>query len=175
MSKVIKIIQGIKEVLSVPTAYTLTRNDSLSKFEFTPLITKIPRTQLDVDALKIEVERLKFYEGIIYNKETAATLMAITFNNASLNSKRRLNIVKEIKTLTEAFAVKHNVQMHYSRMPYIRSQMMEKFMIKGFREMLVDIQNFSMKEQAIKIENELTAWQKDFEQTDDILLIGIRF
>jgi len=48
-------------------------------------------------------------------------------------------------------------------------------MIKRFREMLVDIQNFSMNEQAIKIENELTAWQKDFEQTDDILLIGIRF
>jgi predicted RND superfamily exporter protein len=28
--------------------------------------------------------------------------------------------------LTGAFAVKHNVQMHYSGMPYIRSQMMEK-------------------------------------------------
>lgn len=126
LSKAIKIINGIKEVLSVPTAYKLNLNDSLSKFEFVPLITKIPRTQLDVDSIKMEVEKLKFYEGIIYNKETGATLMAITFNNTSLNSKRRLDIVKEIKTLTEAFAEKHNVQMHYSGMPYIRSQMMEK-------------------------------------------------
>lgn len=126
LSKAIKIIQGIKDVLSVPTAYKLTKNDSLSKFEFTPLITKIPRTQSDVDSLKIEVDKLKFYEGIIYNKGTGATLMAITFNKTSLNSKRRLEIVKEIKTLTEAFAIKHNVQMHYSGMPYIRSQMMEK-------------------------------------------------
>lgn len=126
LSKAIKIINGIKEVLSVPTAYKLNLNDSLSKFEFVPLITKIPRTQLDVDSIKMEVEKLKFYEGIIYNKENGATLMAITFNNTSLNSKRRLDIVKEIKTLTEAFAEKHNVQMHYSGMPYIRSQMMEK-------------------------------------------------
>ncbi len=126
LSKTIKIINGIKEVLSVPTAFKLNLNDSLSKFEFVPLITKIPRTQQDVDSLKLEVEKLKFYDGIIYNKETGATLMAITFNKASLNSKRRLDIVKEIKTLTEAFGEKHNVQMHYSGMPYIRSQMMEK-------------------------------------------------
>ncbi len=126
LSKAIKIIPGIKEVLSVPTAYKLSLNDSLSKFEFVPLITKIPRTQSDVDSIKLEVEKLKFYEGIIYNKETGATLMAITFNNASLNSKRRLDIVKEIKTLTESFGEKHSVQMHYSGMPYIRSQMMEK-------------------------------------------------
>jgi predicted RND superfamily exporter protein len=126
LSKAIKIIQGIKDVLSVPTAYKLTKNDSLSKFEFVPLITKIPRSQADIDTLKIEIDKLKFYEGIIYNKETGATLMAITFNKTSLNSKRRLEIVKEIKTLTDAFAIKHNVEMHYSGMPYIRSQMMEK-------------------------------------------------
>lgn len=126
LSKTIKIIPGIKEVLSVPTAYKLVKNDSLSKFEFLPLITKIPRTQEDIDSLKTEVEKLKFYEGIIYNKESGATLMAITFNKTTLNSKRRLDIVKEIKVLTEAFADKHNVQMHYSGMPYIRSQMMEK-------------------------------------------------
>ncbi|MCE3259319.1 MAG: patched family protein, partial [Bacteroidetes bacterium] len=65
-------------------------------------------------------------EGIIYNKESGANLMAITFNKESLNSKRRIEIVNEIKTLTESFAKKHNVNMHYSGMPYIRSQMMAR-------------------------------------------------
>jgi len=126
LSKAIKIIPGIKDVLSLPTAFTLTKNDSLAKFEFSPLITKIPTTQKDIDSLKKQVEKLKFYEGIIYNKESGATLMAITFTKNSLNSKRRLDIVKEIKTLTESFAVKHQVSMHYSGMPYIRSQLMAK-------------------------------------------------
>lgn len=126
LSKTIKIIPGIKEVISLPTAFTLQRNDSLSKFDFVPLITQIPTSQKDVDSIRSKINSLEFYNGIIYNKESNATLMAITFNNASLNSKRRLDIVKEIRMLTEEFATKHQVEMHYSGMPYIRSQMMEK-------------------------------------------------
>jgi len=126
LSKTIKIIHGIKEVLSVPTTYRIVRNDSLDKLQFIPLISKIPQTQQETDSIKKQFLALPFYEGIVYNSETGANLMAITFNKASLNSKRRLEIVKEIKTLTEAFATKHNVEMHYSGMPYIRSQLMEK-------------------------------------------------
>jgi serine phosphatase RsbU (regulator of sigma subunit) len=51
----------------------------------------------------------------------------------------------------------------------------KKFMIKRFRDLLNEIQNFSMKDQAKRIEKEISAWQKDYEQTDDMLLIGIRF
>ncbi|MFM8918343.1 MAG: MMPL family transporter, partial [Bacteroidota bacterium] len=126
LSKAIKIIPGIKDVVSVPTSYTLVRNDSLRRFEFEPLIKRIPRTQSDVDSIREVFEQLPFYEGIVYNKETSATVMAITFNSGSLNSKRRIEIVNEIKTLTDAFATKHRIDMHYSGMPYIRTQMMSK-------------------------------------------------
>jgi serine phosphatase RsbU (regulator of sigma subunit) len=51
----------------------------------------------------------------------------------------------------------------------------KKFMIKRFREMLSDIQAFPMKEQLARIEKEMALWQNDYEQTDDMLLIGIRF
>jgi predicted RND superfamily exporter protein len=126
LSKTIKIINGIKDVLSVPTVVSVEKNDSLEKLEFLPLISKIPTTQKETDSIKKKFLQMPFYDGIIYNKETGANLMAITFNKNSLNSKRRLDIVKEIKILTEAFSQKHSVQMHYSGMPYIRSQLMEK-------------------------------------------------
>jgi predicted RND superfamily exporter protein len=126
LSKTIKIINGIKEVMSVPTVFKLNKNDSLQKFEFLPLVTKVPTRQSEIDSLKADFLALPFYEGIIYNKESGANLMAITFNKESLNSKRRIEIVNEIKTLTESFAKKHNVNMHYSGMPYIRSQMMAR-------------------------------------------------
>jgi serine phosphatase RsbU (regulator of sigma subunit) len=51
----------------------------------------------------------------------------------------------------------------------------KKFMIKRFRDLLTEIQTFSMQDQAARIEKDLLAWQSDYEQTDDILLIGIRF
>jgi len=126
LNKSIKIINGIKEVLSVPTTFKILRNDSLEKMEFLPLISKIPTTQAEVDSIKTTFLNMPFYDGLVYNKKNGAVLMAITFNKSSLNSKRRLDIVKEIKVLTEAFSQKHNIDVHYSGMPYIRSQMMEK-------------------------------------------------
>lgn len=126
LSKTIKNIQGIKDLLSVPTVYNVTKNDSLQKFEFKPLINGQITSQQQVDNIKTDFLNLPFYEGIIYNKESGANLMAITFNKKDLNSKRRLEIVAEIKTIADAFAAKHHIEMHYSGMPYIRSQIMTK-------------------------------------------------
>jgi predicted RND superfamily exporter protein len=126
LAKEIKNIQGIKDILSISTIYKMELNDSLEKFEFVPLIKKPIVTQQDVDSLKKEILALPFYEGIIYNKETGATLIAITFKKKDLDSKRRLDIVAEIKAIGDAFSKKHNIELHYSGMPYIRSQLMTK-------------------------------------------------
>lgn len=126
LSLTIKNIQGIKDLMSVPTVYKFVKNDSLEKFEFVPLIKNPIKNQHDVDSIKADFLALPFYEGIIYNKETGANVMAITFTKKDLNSKRRLGIVAEIKDLADAFSKKHNVEMHYSGMPFIRSQVMTK-------------------------------------------------
>jgi len=126
LSNTIKNIQGIKDLMSVPTVYKIVKNDSLEKFDFVPLIKNPIKNQQEVDSIKAEFLALPFYQGIIYNKETGANVMAITFTKKDLNSKRRLEIVAEIKTLAEEFAKKHQVEMHFSGMPYIRSQVMTK-------------------------------------------------
>jgi predicted RND superfamily exporter protein len=122
----IKSIQGIKGVMSVTSLYKIVKIDSLEKFEFKPLLTRAFHDQGEVDSFKAEVFNLPFYKGLIFNKETGANLMAITFNKNELNSKRRLTIVDDIKRVAEAFSQRHHVQMHYSGMPYIRSAIMKK-------------------------------------------------
>lgn len=126
LSKTIKNIQGIKDLMSVPTTFKFVLNDSLQRFDFVPLIKHPIKNQQDVDSIKADFLNLPFYEGIIYNKETGANVMAITFTKKDLNSKRRLEIVAQIRVLAEEFATKHKVEMHYSGMPYIRSQIMTK-------------------------------------------------
>ena len=126
LSRTIKNIQGIKDLMSIPTTYKIVKNDSLEKFDFVPLIQHPIKNQQEVDSLKAEFLALPFYQGIIYNKETGANVMAITFTKKDLNSKRRLEIVAEIKKLAEEFSTKHHVEMHFSGMPYIRSQVMTK-------------------------------------------------
>lgn len=122
----IKNIQGIKGVMSMTSIFKVVKNDSLNKFEFTPIIQEPFKNQTEVDSFKEEVYNLPFYKNLIYNKETGANLMAITFNKKDLDSKRRLTIVDDIKLVAEAFATKHGVEMHYSGMPYIRSAFMKK-------------------------------------------------
>jgi serine phosphatase RsbU (regulator of sigma subunit)/HAMP domain-containing protein len=51
----------------------------------------------------------------------------------------------------------------------------KKFMIKRFRDILLAIQEMPMMEQGRRIEKEILDWQSNYEQTDDMLLIGIRF
>lgn len=126
LSKTIKNIQGIKDLMSVPTIFKFVKNDSLEKFEFIPLIKGDIKNQQQVDSIKADFLNLPFYEGIIYNKESGANVMAITFTKKDLNSKRRLEIVAQIRELAQAFGKKHNIEMHYSGMPYIRSQVMTK-------------------------------------------------
>lgn len=126
LSNNLKKIKGVKEVLSLPLVYNVIKNDSLEKFEFKQVIQQGFSNQTELDSIKRIIEGLPFYEGLIYNKETGANLAAITFNKKDLDSKRRLEMVKEIKALGEAFTKKHQVEMHYSGMPYIRSQLMAK-------------------------------------------------
>ncbi|MEO6304780.1 MAG: MMPL family transporter [Bacteroidia bacterium] len=122
----LKNIQGVKGIMSVPTCFRLVKDDSLDKFNFVPLIQNPITTQQEVDSFKNEILNMPFYEGIIYNKETGANLVAITFTKKDLDSKRRLDMVKEIRALGDAFSKKHGIEMHYSGMPYIRSQLMTK-------------------------------------------------
>jgi serine phosphatase RsbU (regulator of sigma subunit) len=51
----------------------------------------------------------------------------------------------------------------------------KKFMIKRFRDLLADLQGVPMRDQLKRIEKEIDSWQGAFEQTDDMLLVGIRF
>ncbi|MDF2436881.1 MAG: patched family protein [Bacteroidota bacterium] len=122
----VKSIQGIKDVLSLTSLYNVNRNDSLNKFEFQPISKGSNYSKEDLDSIKALIYSLPFYEGLVYNKETGATLMAITFNGADLNSARRLTMVKEIVTVADSFAAANKVKLHYSGMPYIRSHVMEK-------------------------------------------------
>jgi hypothetical protein len=126
LSSDIKNINGIKDVMSVGNLYNVIRNDSLNKFDFVPVIKNAPHTQQELDSIKKVIASLPFYEGLIYNKETGAALMAITFTKKDLNTKHRIEIVKQIKKESELFAKKYNLQLHYSGMPYIRTAVMEK-------------------------------------------------
>jgi predicted RND superfamily exporter protein len=126
LNKQVKSITGIKDVLSISNLYNIYRNDSAGKFDFKPISPKTSYSQSELDTIKKLIYSLPFYEGLVYNKESNATLMAITFNSKVLNSVDRIQIVKDILLITEKFSQQHDVKLHYSGMPYIRSYVMKR-------------------------------------------------
>lgn len=117
----IKQIEGIEEVVSLGHLFNLERNDSLRKFQFNPLIKEDPKTQAELDSLRGIIESLPFYNGLIYNPETNASVMAVTFDPAVLNSKGRNKVIDEIIRITNEFGERHNVQVRRSGLPFIRT------------------------------------------------------
>jgi len=122
----IKKIDGIKEVVSVARIYELKKNDSLGKFDFVPVFKQKPVTQIELDSLKNHAFDLRFYDDFIFSKDSSATLMAITFDNNKLNTKNRLAMVDTIKNYADIYAAKHNLNLHYSGLPYIRTVIARK-------------------------------------------------
>jgi uncharacterized protein len=132
-------IKGIQNVLSLDKAYGLKKNDSLKKFEYFPIVSSKPNTQKELDSVKNKLLSYPFYKGLLYNDSLNCTLMAVTFNKNDLNSKNRLDIVKKIKAFGDAYAKSNGIEIHYSGLPYIRSEYMRNvrgelslFMILAF-------------------------------------------
>ena len=119
----IQKIDGIEKVLSVTNIYSLVKDDSLQKFNFLPLIKHRPTSQAEVDSLKERILSLKFYDNLLFNKESSCYMTGITLTKAKLNDKSRIQVVKQIKQLLDNYALVNNLTMHYSGLPYIRTVM----------------------------------------------------
>jgi len=122
----LKSIEGIKDVLSVANLYNVIRNDSLSKFDIKPIINHKPNSQDELDSVKSVIDDLPFYKGLVLNAETGAHLMMVTFEKKDLNSKHRIDMVKDIITKANEFGAKHKLEVYFSGMPFIRTQYMVK-------------------------------------------------
>lgn len=51
----------------------------------------------------------------------------------------------------------------------------KKFMLKRFQQLLIDIYDYSLKDQGEILDNKIEQWKNGTEQVDDILVIGIRY
>ena len=135
----IKSITGIKDVMSASTLYDIKRNDSLSQFDFVPLLKGKPKTQMELDSIKEKIASLPFYEGLVFNADSNATLMAITFDKEHLNSKDRITIANNIQKMGDEFAKENGIDLHFSGMPYIRTVFMQKVSSEMFLFLLLAI------------------------------------
>ena len=117
-------IEAVKSVLSVAGIYNLTRNDSTQKFDVAPLVSRVPQTQAEVDSLKEAILSLPFYRELLIapsGEGRHATLMLVTLDQESIDRKDRKELIEHISEIGDAFGKKHNLEIHYSGLPHIRT------------------------------------------------------
>ncbi len=126
LSQDLKDLEGIKNVASAANLFEIVRNDSLKKFDFPQITKSLPKTQAEVDSIKNKIEKYPFYKGFVYSEDGKAHLMAVTFDQEALNSKTRISLTEKLEKEAKLFGEKHNIEMHFSGMPFIRTNFMKK-------------------------------------------------
>ena len=117
----LKDIDGVNEVISIARVFYLNKNSQKKKFDFVPLISRKPASQRELDSLIFKLYSLPIYDGLLYDKGSSANLMMVTLQNEKLNTKERIKFIENIKFKAESFGKKHNIKLHYSGLPYIRT------------------------------------------------------
>ena len=123
LAKNIRQVQGVEDVLGVPTATNLVKDTRTEKLQAVPIFPERTLTQPELDSLQLQFKNLPFYRNLLYNPSTNAFLLAIRINKDVMNSAARTATVNAITRFGNEFANRNNVEMHYSGLPLIRTNM----------------------------------------------------
>ena len=119
----LKKIQWVEDVLSIPASTNLVKDTVTEKLLAVNIFQPGRVTQASIDSSKNVFLNLPFYKGILYNPVTNAYLMGVRINKDVLSSKKRNIVVSEIVKTGEQFGTSHQIEMHYSGLPLIRTNL----------------------------------------------------
>ncbi|MEQ9062930.1 MAG: efflux RND transporter permease subunit [Vicingaceae bacterium] len=117
----LKEIDGVDEVLALPTVALLKKNSQEKRFELQNLFQREVTSQPELDSLLNAFNNLPFYKGLIYNDSANIFLTAITLDRERLDSKDRGELMGEIMADCHSLEQKIGKEFHYSGLPHIRS------------------------------------------------------
>ena len=126
LHKTIKQNSAVAEVMSIPTAYTITKDSVDTKFN----AAKIFHAPYTLDSVliadKTVFENLPFYQNLYYNPDSNSYIMAISFIADSINSISRTKIIGSIQNELDRFSQSTKTEVHISGLPFIRTIMADR-------------------------------------------------
>lgn len=120
---------AVDSIFSVAFCYNLKKLEEEKRFEFNKVVSSIPTTQAEVDSLQDVIYSLPFYDGLLYQDGSDASLMMVFVNPKLFNSEDRGDSIEQIVEKIDKFTEETGIQTYVSGLPYIRTEMMRK--IKG--------------------------------------------
>ncbi len=110
---------AIDSVFSEAHLYRLQKDTINEKFFFDKICKSRPTSQKEVDSLKAIIRSNPFYDGLIYNAETNASLMMAVVNEEIMGDMKTAKVLLEVEKGAEEFE-KTLGEIRISGMPHIR-------------------------------------------------------
>ena len=114
-------VSNVNNILSVPAAITLYKNELTEKLIPVKIFSDSISTQAALDSAKNVFLNLPFYKSLLYNQATNSYLLGVGINKDSLNSPKRSKIVSDIIACVKTFETTTNTTAHLSGLPLIRT------------------------------------------------------
>jgi uncharacterized protein len=125
LQKQLKAVPNVEDVLTIPTAINLYKDEFTQKLTPVKIFSDSINTQEALDSAKNIFLNLPFYKTLLYNQvdstKPAAFLMGVRINKDSLNAPGRTIIIANITKATENFTKQTGIEVHQSGLPLIRT------------------------------------------------------
>lgn len=121
ISKKIKQISGVEQVISITELPLLVKDTLNKKFITEHWYNNEISSQEKLDSAFGLFLSQPFYDGLLINESNYSTVIMIKLNNAIILTPEREPLIFSIKDITDRYAKKYNVPIHYSGLPYIRT------------------------------------------------------
>lgn len=141
--------EGIKQILSIANLKNIVKSSQQTIVDSNTYETMVfkdeifiqskPKDQEELDSILRGLRDLKFYEGLLFQKESDFTIMAITLERSILDTKKRIGFVNKLQADINAVCDKYNVDTHYSGLPFIRTKMSMKVQDELLKFTLISI------------------------------------
>ena len=124
----------IDSVFCISNAFTVEKDSASRSFIVEPIASDFTRggpalSQERVDEIVEKVKSLEFFDGVLHQEGTDATIMMVFIDPSLFNSKNRGSVVEDITALSNKWSEDENIQVYLSGLPFIRVQMTNK--VKG--------------------------------------------
>lgn len=121
LSKDLKNISGVKDVLSLPLIKMVLKDTTNVKFYSVPVFPDTIHNQQGLDSALAEALNQKIYMGQLVNTSNGATMMVVSIYKEVMNSSNREALAQSLQDIGKAFEEKTNIKLHYAGLPFIRT------------------------------------------------------
>jgi predicted RND superfamily exporter protein len=110
---------GVENVISEATLYTLSNNKAQNRFEVHKIFSDTTFNEKSIDSIKSEIRRIPIYKNLLYNDSTNVSLLMIGMDEKCLQDKKKSKVVFEIEKLAQSYSGYFG-KVHFAGLPHMR-------------------------------------------------------